>query len=211
MSFLDKLFGRKNTADQPRTGGMEDFMMLIRVYFQASIASETGITNIAALPDLRVFKATFHVPTVNNRLGVGEKVRCKKLLKEMYDMSDGFFKEIDQSLRSRCRKPQDVQTYLPQFQGFTQDLLMLVSNLMKYKLRIPAIFKKTLTRMVEDTVHQILTKNDYNDVSVMKTVVAIREYQKRLHFSEDWMKEFAVRVVLLAKKEPNPGTDAAAK
>lgn len=206
MSFLNKLFGKQNDSETPRTGGMEDFMMLIRVYFQAGIASETGISNLAALPDLRVFKTTFHVPTQNNKLGVGEKARCKKLLKEMYDMSDDFFKEIDQSLRSRCRKMQDVQPYLLQFQALTQDQMMLVSNLMKFKLRIPLLFKNTLKRMVEDTVHDILTKNDFTDVGVMKTVVSVRELQQRLKFSEDWMKEFTVRVILLAKKEPNPGT-----
>lgn len=188
---------------------MEDFMMLLRVYFQAGIAAECGITNLAALPDLRVFKATFRVPTQNNKLGVGEKARCKKLLKEIYGMSDNFFKEIDQSLRSRCRKLQDVQGYLMQFQTLTQDQMMLVSNLMKFKLRIPLLFKNTLTRMVEDTVHDILTKNDYTDIGVMKTAVSIRELQQRLKFSEEWMKEFTVRVILLAKKEPNPGTQEA--
>lgn len=205
MSFLNKLFGKKEPSDSPRTGGMEDFMMLLRVYFQAGIAAEAGISNLAALPDLRVFKTTFHVPTQNNKLGVGEKARCKKLLKEIYDMSDNFFKEIDQSLKSRCRKLQDVQPYLMQFQALTQDQIMLVSNLMKYKLRIPLLFKNTLKRMVEDTVHDILTKNDYTDVGVMKTAISVRELQQRLKFSEDWMKEFTVRVIMLAKKEPNPG------
>jgi hypothetical protein len=209
MSFLNKLFGNKDNSETGRTGGMEDFMMLLRVYFQAGIAAECGITNLAALPDLRVFKATFRVPTQNNKLGVGEKARCKKLLKEIYGMSDNFFKEIDQSLRSRCRKLQDVQGYLMQFQTLTQDQMMLVSNLMKFKLRIPLLFKNTLTRMVEDTVHDILTKNDYTDIGVMKTAVSIRELQQRLKFSEEWMKEFTVRVILLAKKEPNPGTQEA--
>lgn len=48
---------------------MEDYMTLVRVYFQAALASQLGITNLAMLPDLRVFKTSLHVPTVNNRLG----------------------------------------------------------------------------------------------------------------------------------------------
>ena len=71
MGILSKIFGR-NTDEQQKTGGMEDFMTLIRVYFQAVMAADLGITNLAALPDLRVFKQTLHVPTQNNKLGVGE-------------------------------------------------------------------------------------------------------------------------------------------
>ena len=55
MGFWNKIFGK---SDQQKVGGMEDFMTLIRVYFQAAMASDLGITNLAALPDLRVFKAT---------------------------------------------------------------------------------------------------------------------------------------------------------
>ena len=129
MSFWNKIFGKKDNGQ--KVGGMEDFMTLIRVYFQAAMAADLGITNMAALPDLRMFKTTLKVPTVNNKLGVGERTRCKKMLKEMYGMEDDFFKEIDGSLRKRCKKIQDAQTYLLQFQGFTQDIMMLTGNLMK--------------------------------------------------------------------------------
>ena len=142
MSILSKLFGRKSDDNKTKTGGIEDFMTLIRVYFQSTIAADLGITNLAALPDLRVFKSTLHVPTVNNKLGVGEKARCRKMLKEIYDMDDNFFKEIDHSIRKNCRKIQDVQVYMIQFQNFTQDLMMLMGNLMKFKLRMPSFFKK---------------------------------------------------------------------
>ena len=94
MSIISKLFGRKSD-EQQKAGGMEDFMTLVRVYFQAVMASDLGITNLAALPDLRVFKTTLKVPTVNNKLGVGEKTGCRKMLKEIYGMEDIFFKEID--------------------------------------------------------------------------------------------------------------------
>jgi hypothetical protein len=199
MGFWNKLFGKN---DEQKIGGMEDFMTLIRVYFQASLAADLGITNLAALPDLRVFKTTLKVPTVNNKLGVGERTRCKNMLKEMYGMEDDFFKEIDQSLRKRCKKIQDAQTYLLQFQGFTQDLMMLTGNLMKYKLRLPGFMKKMLYTMTEKTVNDIFNKNDFSDASVMKTVVAVREYDRRLGFSQKWITDFVYKVVMLAKKEP---------
>ena len=78
MGLLSKLFGKKQ--EENKTGGMEDYMSLVRVYFQASLAAQLGINNLAMLPDLRTFKATLRVPTLNNKLGLGEKSHCKKLM-----------------------------------------------------------------------------------------------------------------------------------
>ena len=183
-------------------------MTLFIVYFQATLAARLGITNLAMLPDLRVFKSTLHVPTVNNKLGVGEKTRCKKMLKELYKTDDNFFDEIDLSIKKNCRKLQDVQPYLIQFQGFTQDLMMLLGNLMKFKLRVPGFFKKALYVMTEKTVNDIFTKNDFSDAAVIKSVMAVRQYDKRLGFSQKWVTDFVYQVVMLAKKEPKPANDA---
>ena len=204
MGFWNKLFGNK---DEQKVGGMEDFMTLIRVYFQAAMAADLGITNIAALPDLRVFKTTLKVATVNNKLGVGERSRCKNMLKSMYGMDDDFFKEIDASLRKRCKKIQDAQTYMLQFQGFTQDIMMLTGNLMKFKLRLPGFMKKAIYTMTEKTVNDIFNKNDFTDPAVLKSVVAVREYNRRLGFSQKWITDFVYKVVMLAKKEPKPAQD----
>ena len=186
-------------------------MQLVRVYFQATIAANVGITNLAALPDLRVFKTTLHVPTLNNKLGLGEKSACRKMLKDIYGTDDIFFKEIDQSVRKNCRKLQDVQAYLIQFQGFTQDVMMLMGNLMKFKLRLPSVFKGALYKMTEKTVADIFVKNDYSDASVMKTVVDIRTYNHRLGFSQKWITDFVYQVIMLAKKEPKAADDDAPK
>ena len=207
MGIFSKLFGNKST--EKKTGGMEDYMTLIRVYFQASIASQLGINNLAMLPDLRMFKTTLHVPTQNNKLGIGEKSHCKKMLKELYKVDDLFFKEIDASIRKNCRKIQDVQVYLVQFQGFTQDLMMLMGNLMKFKLRMPSFFKGVIYSMTEKTVKEIFTKNDYKDAGVVKVVLNIRQYNKRLSFSEKWITGFVYQVVMLAKKEPKANEEAA--
>lgn len=199
MGLFSKLFGKKEAS---KSGGMEDYMTLVRVYFQASLATNLGINNLAMLPDLRMFKSTLHVPTVNNKLGVGEKSQCKKMLKELYQTDDGFFKEIDASIRKNCRRLQDVQPYLIQFQGFTQDTMMLMGNLMKFKLRMPSFFKRAIYTMTEKTVNDIFTKNDYKDAGVARVVMNIRQYNKRLNFSQKWITDFVYQVVMLAKKEP---------
>ncbi|MBR6444875.1 MAG: hypothetical protein IKS94_00325 [Prevotella sp.] len=207
MGILSNLFGKK--SEKKKAGGMEDYMMLVRVYFQSAIASELGINNLSMFPDLRTFKTTLRVPTVNNKLGVGEKSHCRKMMKELYKTDDSFFKEIDQSIRKNCRKLQDVQVYLIQFQGFSQDLMMLTGNLMKFKLRVPSFFKSAIYQMTEKTVGDIFTKNDYKDAGVMKTVAAIRQYNKRLGFSQKWITDFVYNVVMLAKKEPRPTDEKA--
>ena len=198
MNFFSKLFGRKET---PKAGGMQDYMMLIRVYFQSAIASQVGINNIAMLPDLRLFKNTFKVHTERNKLGIAEKRACSKMLKDMYGHDDLFFKEIDKSIAKNCRKMQDVQTYLYQFQGFTQDLMMLMGNLMKFKLRMPSFFKKAIYTMTEKTVNDLFTKNDFDDAATLKAVASVRKYNQRLNFSQDWISNFVFQLVMLAKKE----------
>lgn len=203
--MFSKLFKRnKDGQPEEKTGGMEDFMTLIRVYYQAAMANKLGITNLAMLPDLRVFKQTLHVPTVNNRLGLGEKNRCQKMLTEIYGLSDAFFKEIDGSIKKNCRTINEVQSYLFMFQGFSQDLIMLLSNMLQVKLRIPRIFKKTLRSVVEGGVSDILTKEKWKDDSQRKSAYGIRSMQKRLGYSAVWMTEYAYNIVMLAKKEPRP-------
>ena len=205
MSIFSKLFGKKQAEEETtRVGGMEDFMTLIRVYYQAVMAPNIGISNINFLPDMAVFKRTLKIPTQNNKLGIAEKSRCKKMLSEIYGLPDAFFKEIDASIKKNVRNVNDVKTYLFMFQGFSQDLMMLIGNLMQWKFRMPGVFKKLLRGMTEKTVHDILTKMSWKDESVHKTCVAIRRYQQALGYSEAWINEYVYNIVLLAKKEPKP-------
>ena len=171
-------------------------------------AANLGITNLAMLPDLRTYKTTLRIPTQNNKLGLGEKAHCRKMLKELYKTDEGFFKEIDASIRKNCHKLQDVQVYLIQFQNFTQDLMMLMGNLMKFKLRLPSFFKKAIYTMTQRTINDIFNKNDFSDAGVLKTVASIRQYNKRLGFSQKWVTDFVFQVVMLAKKEPRPDEKA---
>lgn len=206
MGIFAKLFGRKD--DDKKVGGMEDYMTLVRVYFQAALASQLGITNLAMLPDLRVFKTSLHVPTVNNRLGIGEKAQVKKMMKNIYDTDDAFFKEIDSSIRKNCHKLQDVNVYLIQFQNFTQDLMMLMGNLMKFKLRIPSFFKGVIRTATEKTVGEVFTSANFSDPATLKAVASVRKYNARLNFSQQWVTDFVYQVVMLAKKEKQPAEQA---
>lgn len=207
MSIFSKLFGRDKKEQQVKVGGMEDYMLLIRVYYQAVIAAQLGINNLGALPDLRIFKQTYRVATLNNKLGVAEKKHCRKLIQDIYGCSDSFFTEIDGSIRKHCRKIQDAQSYLIQFQGFSQDLMMLMGNLMQWKMRLPSFFRGALREMTAKQVHQVLTKNDWKDEGVRRACVSVRKYQNVLGYTEQWMTEYVHTIVMLAKKEPKKNSE----
>lgn len=206
MGLFSNLFKHKEQANETgwRVGGMEDFMMLIRVYYQAVMAANLGISNLSALPDLRVFKQTLHVPTVNNKLGIGEKNRCRKMLMEIYGIEEFFFKEIDQSIKRHCRNVNDIRNYLFLFQGFSQELMMLMGNIMKWKFRLPSMFRQALRNLTAKAVNDVLTKDNWKDEGVRKACASVRRYQQQLGYSADWMTTYVYNVVILAKKEPKP-------
>lgn len=205
MGIFSKLFGKKE--EKATVAGVEDFMLLIRVYYQATLAAQVGINNLGMLPDLRIFKQTYKVATLNNKLGLGEKKQCQKIVTSIYGVSDNFFAEIDQSIKHRCKKIQDAQGYLMQFQGFIQDLMMLMGNLMQWKFRLPGFLRKAMRTMVDKQIHDIMTRNDWKDDGVRRAVVALRKYQAALGYSEAWMAEYVHTVVMLAKKEKRPQSE----
>ena len=198
MGFLSRLF---NKGSQENKGSAEDFMSLVQVYFQSVMAINNGITNINALPEVANFKRLFKIPTQKGRLGVSEKSAAKKMLMEDYNISNDFFKEIDNSIKKNCRKPQDVQSYSFLFQGFTQDLMMLVGNLMQWKIRVPSMFKKTIYSMTQKTIHDICTKPIWKKDDIHKTAMNVKSYKERLDYSEKWMTELVFNVLLLAKSD----------
>ena len=209
MSLLSKLL-KKDTGDgNSNVGNVEDFVSLTRVYFQSVIAVNLGITNINFIPDVAQFKRMFKVQTQNGKLGLAEKSRARKMLMQDYGLSENFFKEIDASVRKSCKTPNDIQAYLFMYQGFSNDLMMLMGNLMQWKFRIPLLFKKILKGMTEKTVHEVCTKKVWKADDVHKTATAVRQYKERLGYSEQWMTEYVYNIFLLAKKEPKQKGDIA--
>lgn len=206
MGFLSDLFHKKKKAES-NVGGMEDFMTLIRVYYQSTLAAQLGIGNLASMPDLLAFKRSLHVPTANNKLGVAERKACKQLMQNLYGISENFFKEIDQSIKKNCRKQQDVPSYLYAFQGFSQELMMLVGNLMKWKFRIPQFLKKAMRSLTDQTVSDVFTKNSWKDAATQKAVASVRRYQHMLGFSQQWAQEYVYNFIVLAKREPKPSSE----
>ena len=202
MGLFTKLFNKN--SEEISSKNVEDFVSLTRVYFQSVIAVNLGITNIRFVPDVANFKRLFKIPTQGGRLGQAEKSASRKMLMQDYGISENFFKEIDASVKKHCRTQNDVQGYLFMYQGFSNDLMMLMGNLMQWKFRMPSMFHKALRGMTAKTIHQIMTKNDWRDDNVRRTCVNIRQYQMRLGYSEAWMTEYVHRIVLLAKKEPKP-------
>ncbi len=202
MSIFSKLFGKKEGTN-PKNN-VEDFASLTRVYFQSALAANLGISNIRMMPDLAQFKRLFKVPTQNGRLGLGEKTVAKKMLMADYGLSDNFFKEIDSSIKKHSRTQNEIQPYMFLYQGFLNDLMMMMSTLMQWKIRIPSIFKSVIKSEVEKSVHKICTKTVWSKDDEHKTAANIRMYKERLGYSEQWMSEYVYNVLMLAKKAPKP-------
>ena len=209
MSFFSKLFGKK--GEEASAKNVEDFASLTRVYFQSVLAANLGITNIRFVPDVANFKRLFKIPTQGGRLGIAEKAASRKMLMQDYGLSEGFFKEIDNSIKKNCRTQNDVQAYLFMYQGFSNDLMMLMGNLMQWKFRMPSIFKGALRTMTEKTVHDVCTKTVWKKDDVHKTAMAVRQYKERLGYSEQWMTEYVYNIVMLAKKESKKKNDGQEK
>ena len=197
MSLFAKLFN-KNTGEVS-SKNVEDFVSLTRVYFQSVIAANLGITNIRFVPDVANFKRLFKIPTQGGRLGQAEKAASRKMLMQDYGISENFFKEIDTSVKKHCRTQNDVQGYLFMYQGFSNDLMMLMGNLMQWKFRMPSIFKGALRSMTEKP-YTTSVQNRMEKDDVHKTAAAVRQYKERLGYSEQWMTEYVYNVVMLDQK-----------
>ena len=203
MGFFSKLFKKNKPEVEENTtkGTVEEFVSLIRVYYQASMAVNLGISNLNILPDMALFKRMLKIPTQNNKLGVADKSRVRKVLMQDYGLPESFFKEIDSSVKKNCRNQNDIKGYFFLFQGFCNDLFNLLGNLMQWKFRFSMLLKKLLYNMTTKTVHEILTRSEWKDVSVQKAACSVRKYAATLGYSEQWIVDFVYNVVLLAKED----------
>lgn len=204
MSIFSKLFRKKETEETSAAsskGSVEEFVSLIRVYYQAVMAVQLGITNLNMLADMAIFKRMLKIPTQNNKLGVAEKSKVKKILIQDYGLNDNFFKEIDSSIKKNCRTQNDIKSYFIMYQGFNNDLFSLLDSLMKWKFRFSMLVKKLLYGQTQKTIHEILTRSEWDDVNVQKVAWRIRKYQATLGYSEQWMTDFVYNVVLMAKED----------
>ncbi len=202
MGVFSKLF-RKQAEDENSVpkNGVEDFVSLIRVYYQAVMAVNLGITNLNILADMALFKRMLKIPTQNNKLGVAEKSKVKKILISQYGLNESFFKEIDSSIKKNCKNQNDIKSYFFLFQGFCNDLFSLMGNLMQWKFRFSMLMKKMLHSMTVKTIHEILTKSEWKDINVQKAAWNIRKYSHTLGYSEQWIVDFVYNVVLLARED----------
>lgn len=203
MSIFSNIFGKKKDEDviDINERSVEEFMTLVRVYYQSVMAVNLGITNVNMLPDLALFKRMLKIPTQNNKPGLAEKSRVRKVLMADYGLGEYFFKEIDASIKKNCKSQQHIQTYFYQFQGFCSELFNLLDNLMKLKFRFSMLVNKLLYAQTQKTVNEMLTKSEWKEVNDQKAAWSIRKYAETLNYSEQWITDFVYNIVLLAKKE----------
>ena len=199
MGILSKLMSKKEAMEEKIREKEEEYISLIRVYYQSVMAANLGITNIRMLPDLAMFKRMLKIPTQNGRLGLAEKTSARKILMQDYGLSEQFFDEIDSSIKRQCKRQTDIQSFFFTFQGFSNDLLMAVGTDLQWKMRLPGFFKKMLRSITEKSVHDVMTKNKWKAVDVLKACRNVRAYSEKLGYSEKWMSEFVFPILMIAK------------
>ena len=213
MGFFSKLFKRNEAPKEEVKGSVEEFVSLIRVYYQAVIAMNLGVTNMSILPDMALFKRMLKIPTQNNKLGIAERARVRKVLTQDYGLGESFFKEMDGSVKRVCKNQNDIKTYYILFQGFTSDLFSLMGNLMQWKFRFSILFKKMLYAQTQKTVHEIVTRSEWKDINVQKVAWRIRKYKETLGYSEEEVFVFPeeydpCKDTLLEQIDDSEGLDA---
>ena len=206
MKFYPNLKKSKEEQTELVQSRIEYYFTLIRVYYQSTMAINLGITNINALPVMAMFKRTLKIQTQNGRLGVAERSQSRKMLMQGYGLSEQFFKEVDASLKANCKKQNDAQSFLFTFQGFSNDLLVVISDQMKFKIAMPNFLRKALYTVTQQTIHKILTKDDWKKDEVYNACRSVRKYREKLGYSESWMAEYVFPVLLISKsgKKKNP-------
>lgn len=201
MGLLSKLSKKRDNAIEQAQNNVEEFVTLVRVYYESVMAVNLGITNLNFVPDLAVFKRMLKIATQNGKLGVAEKSRVRKILMQEYGLNDNFFKTIDSSVKKCCKNQQDIKSYYILFQGFSNDLLTLTGNMMQWKFQLPLFLKKLLYSMTQKTIHDILTKQEWKDISIQKSAWNIKQYKEKLGLNEEWITDFVYQIVILAKKK----------
>ena len=202
MNFISKLFKKKEEETEVVSkGSVEEFVTLIRVYYQAVMAVQLGITNLNILNDMALFKRMLKIPTQNNKLGIAEKSRSRKILMQEYGLNENFFKEIDASIKKELQDAERHQILFHHVSGIQQRPVLLLDNLMQWKFRFSMLVKKLLYSQTQKTIHEIVTRSEWKDVSVQKVAWRIRKYKETLGYSEEWMTDFVYNVVLMAKED----------
>ena len=55
--------------------------------------------------------------------------------------------------------------------------------------------------MTQKTIHDILTKQEWKDISIQKSAWNIKQYKEKLGLNEEWITDFVYQIVILAKKK----------
>ena len=105
MNFISKLFKKKEEETEVVSkGSVEEFVTLIRVYYQAVMAVQLGITNLNILNDMALFKRMLKIPTQNNKLGHSREIPFPQNPNARIRAErKTSFKEIDASIKKELQ------------------------------------------------------------------------------------------------------------
>ncbi|MDR2791460.1 MAG: hypothetical protein LBB27_01795 [Tannerellaceae bacterium] len=165
------------------------------------MAANLGVTNLNMVPDMALFKRVLKIPTQNNKPGLAERTRARKVIMADYGLDEDFFKDIDASIKRMCKSQMHIQPYFVQFQGLCNEFFSFLDTLGSWKFRFSMLIKRWLRRETGKVVHDILNRQEWKDVAAQKAAWRIRKYAETLGFSEKWLTDFVYTVLVLARSE----------
>lgn len=73
MGLSDYLKKKRKEQEDSAAESIKNYMSLVNVYIQASSAAVLNIIDLRQLPQLKVLKQKYKIPTEGGRLGLAEK------------------------------------------------------------------------------------------------------------------------------------------
>ena len=203
MSIFTRIFGGKAVEpfEDDTQSNVEEFISLIRIYYQASIVAHVGITNLSVVPEFVMYKRVMKIPTVSGKTGIAERSHIRKFMISTYNIDPFFFKDIDASIRKNCKGLRDVQNYFFQFGNFTNDLMTYLSTQAQWRLQGAMLIKSLLRLTIDSVIGKMLTKNDWSDATTARTANKLRASADHLGYGKKWIVEFAYQVFSESKKD----------
>ncbi|MCQ2230910.1 MAG: hypothetical protein MJZ30_03535 [Paludibacteraceae bacterium] len=199
MGLSDYLKKKRKEQEDSAAESIKNYMSLVNVYIQASSAAVLNIIDLRQLPQLKVLKQKYKIPTEGGRLGLAEKKFVAERMQAEYKLPQSFFDEIDASIRKCCKKVTDLQSYGIWFQTLLQDAMTAVSLDMQVGLRLPLFLRKWMKSMLNDSMHRICTGGDFKSADLIKSAANVRLYKEKLHLSENWLSEICYIYAILAR------------
>jgi hypothetical protein len=184
-----------------------EFILLVNAYYQADAMTKNVISsgifgNIKIQPEIDQWRRLLTQTSQmlgqaviegdnQGKSGEFDKSLISAKLKEIYRVGDNFISEIEKSVSKHSSEQNDMTSYRISFQMASDTIYNLVGGTIQHMgNHVP--LKDGIYRIVNDILNQDYWKGD----EVIRQVEFVRSFKTVLHFSENWIKEYAYKMYM---------------